>query len=91
MTTQVDWNDGSGQKITLTYNSTEGTQTISVSSAEYSGYLSRTKDITFTASANGQTVTQTLTVTQSGKNITIITFNDNAITSNDVAVGYEQQ
>lgn len=89
MTTQVDWNDGTGQKITLTYNAAEGTQTISVSSATNGGYLSRTKDITFTASANGNTVTQTLTVTQTGKDITVITYNDSAITRNDVAVGYE--
>lgn len=90
MTTQVDWGDGSGDKITLTYAAAEGNQVISVSSAANTGYLERSKSITFSASANGTTVTQTLTVKQSGKDIVIITRNDNAFTRNDVAVGYEQ-
>ena len=88
MTTELDWNDGSGEKITLTYGSAEGTQTISVSSATHTGYIARTRTITFQTSAGSPTETATLTVTQSGKNITIITYNDKAITRNDVAVGY---
>ena len=89
MTTQLDWNDGSGEKITLTYTAAAGNQTISVSSAPNTGYIARTRTITFQTSAGSPTATATLTVTQSGKNITIITYNDKAITRNDVAVGYE--
>ena len=90
MTTQIDWGDGSGQKITLTYTASEGNQTVTVTSDAYVGYLTRTKDITFTATAGGTTITRVLTVVQNGKDITIITRNDVASTQNDVAVGYEQ-
>ena len=90
MTTQVSWNDGTGEKIYLTYGASEGNQTITVTSDAHTGYIERTKDINFTVSAGGTTVTRTLTVRQSGKNITIVTFNDVAMTQNDVAVGYEQ-
>ena len=90
MTTQIDWGDGSGQKITLTYTASEGNQTVTVTSDANVGYLTRTKDITFSATAGGTTITRVLTVVQNGKNITIITRNDVASTQNDVAVGYEQ-
>ena len=89
MTTQVEWGDGSGDKITLTYSASEGNQTVAVSSDAHSGYVSRTKDITFTATAGGTTITSVLTVVQVGKDITIITRNDVYSTDNDVAVGYE--
>lgn len=89
MTTQVDWNDGSGDKIYLTYGASEGTQTVSVSSDTHTGYESRSRDIVFQVSAGGTTITKILTVVQSGKDITIITRNDVASTSNNVAVGYE--
>ena len=90
MTTQVNWGDGSGEKIYLTYTASEGNQTVSVTSDAHTGYITRSKDITFTATAGGTTITQTLTVIQSGKDITIITRNNVAMTENDVAVGYEQ-
>ena len=89
MTTQVAWGDGSGDKITLTYAAAEGTQTVAVSSDPCTGYVTRTKDITFQVTAGGTTITKTLTVTQSAHDFLLITFNDTAITSNDVAVGYE--
>ena len=88
-TTTIPWGDGSGDNIYLTYSSASGNQTITVSSDAYADYIDRSQDITFSATANGTTVTATLTVTQSGKNITIITRNDTAFTRNDVAVGYE--
>ncbi len=89
MTTQVDWSDGSGEKIYLTYGASEGNQTITVTSDPHTGYVTRSKDIVFTVSAGGTTITRTLTVNQSGKDITIITRNDTAFTRNEVAVGYE--
>ena len=89
MTTQVAWGDGSGDKITLTYAAAEGTQTVAVSSDPCTGYVTRTKDITFQVSAGGTTITKTLTVTQTANDFLLITFNDTAITSNDVAVGFE--
>lgn len=87
MTTQIDWGDGTGDKITLTYDAAAGNQTILVSSAANAGYEDRTKTITFSASG-AESVT--LTVTQSSKNIIIITRNDVATSYDDVAVGYEQ-
>lgn len=90
MTTQVSWNDGTGDKIYLSYSASEGNQTVTITSDAHTGYVNRTKDITFSATAGGTTITRTLTVVQSGKNITIITRNDTAMTQNDVAVGYEQ-
>ena len=90
MTTQVSWGDGSGEKIYLTYGASEGNQTIQITSDAHTGYIDRTRDIIFSISAGGQTINAVLTVVQSGKNITIITRNDVAMTENDVAVGYEQ-
>lgn len=90
MTTQIDWGDGSGDKITLTYTAASGDQTVLISSAAYTGQSYRTKDITFTVSAGGTTITRVLTVKQSsGSTLTIITYNDAAITHSDTAVGYD--
>lgn len=90
MTTQVDWGDGSGDKITLTYAASEGNQTVLVSSDANAGYIERKKDIVFSVTAGGTTISRTLTVVQRGKDITIITRNDVATKVNEVAVGYEQ-
>lgn len=89
MTTQVEWGDGSGDKIYLTYGASEGTQTIAITSDPNVGYTTRTKDITFSVNAGGTTISRVLTINQVGKDITIVTFNDTAITHNDTAVGYE--
>ena len=89
MTTSLSWNDGSGDKIYLTYGAAEGTQTVSVSSDPCAGYLERSRDIVFQVSAGGTTISRTLTVVQSGKDITIITRNDVYSVDNEVAVGYE--
>ena len=89
MTTQIDWGDGSGQKITLTYTASAGNQTVLISSDAYTGVSSRSKNITFTVSAGGTTISRVLTVTQrSDSTLTIITYNDTAITRSDTAVGY---
>lgn len=90
MTTQVSWNDGTGDKIYLSYEASEGNQMVTITSDAHTGYTNRSKDIVFSISAGGMTISRTLTVVQSGKNITIITRNDVAMTENDVAVGYEQ-
>ena len=88
MTTQIDWGDGSGDKITLTYTAASGDQTILVSSAAYAGAY-RSKDITFTVTAGGTTISRVLTVVQSSDDVlTIITRNDTVSTDNSVAVGY---
>lgn len=89
MTTQVDWNDGSGDKITLTYSAAQGAQTISVSSPANTGYETRTRIITFTTTAGSPIATATLQVTQRGNDITIIIRNDVYSVDNNVAVGYE--
>lgn len=90
MTTQVDWGDGSGDKITLSYSASEGNQVVSVTSDAHTGYVERSKDIVFRVSVGDTNISQTLTVKQSGKDFVIITRNDTAFTRNDVAVGYEQ-
>ena len=89
MTTSLSWNDGTTDKLYLTYAASEGNQTISVTSDAHTGYESRSRDVVFQVTAGGTTITRTLTVTQLGKDITIIVRNDVAITSNEVAVGYE--
>ena len=89
MTTSLSWNDGSGEKLYLTYSASEGNQTIAVTSDAHTGYVPRSRDIVFQVTAGGTTISRTLTVTQLGKDITIITRNDVYITSNEVAVGYE--
>ena len=90
MVTEVPWNDGSGDKIYLTYSASEGNQTVVITSDAHTGYEERTNDIIFTAVAGQTTIIRTLTVKQAGKDIIIVTFNDTAITHNNVAVGYEQ-
>jgi hypothetical protein len=89
MITQIGWDDGTGEKIYLSYAASEGNQTVTITSDAHTGYIDRTKDITFSVSAGNKTISAVLTVVQSGKNITIITRNDTAMTENDVAVGYE--
>lgn len=89
MVTQIGWDDGTGEKIYLSYAASEGNQTVTITSDAHTGYIDRTKDITFSVSAGNKTISAVLTVVQSGKNITIITRNDTAMTENDVAVGYE--
>ena len=89
MVQEIEWGDGSGQKLYLTYTAASGNQTVSITSDALAGYEPRSKDLVFSASAGGTTVTSTLRVTQTAKDITIVTFNDKAITRNDVAVGYE--
>ena len=66
MTTQIDWNDGSGDKIYLSYSASEGNQNVAVSSDANTG-LSRSKEIQFKVVAGGQTITKTLTVEQEGR------------------------
>lgn len=90
MTTQIGWNDGTGEKIYLSYSASEGNQTVTITSDAHTGYVKRTRDITFSVTAGGTTISRVLTVVQQGKDITIITRNDVAMTENDVAVGYEQ-
>lgn len=89
MTTSLSWNDGTTDKLYLTYTASEGNQTIAVTSDAHTGYIERSRDVVFTVTAGGTTISRTLTVTQLGKDITIITRNDTAFTRNDVAIGYE--
>ena len=90
MTTQVDWGDGSGEKITLTYGASQGSQTIMVSSPANSGVSPRYVDVTFTTISGLPVVAKTLRITQEAGSgdLVIITRNDVFITDNDVAVGY---
>lgn len=90
MTTTVPWNDGTGESLYLTYGASEGNQTVTVTSDAHTGYIERTRDIMFSVTAGSTTISRTLTVRQTGKDITIITRNDVASTENEVAVGYEQ-
>ena len=90
MITQVSWNDGTGDQIYLSYEASEGNQMVTITSDAHTGYINRSKDIVFSISAGGTTISRTLTVVQNGKDITIITRSDTAITQNDVAVGYKQ-
>lgn len=89
MTTSLSWNDGTTDKLYLTYTASEGNQTIAVTSDAHTGYIERSRDVVFTVTAGGTTISRTLTVTQLGKDITIIIRNDVYSVDNDVAVGYE--
>lgn len=62
-TTILDWNDGTGDKITLTYGAAEGSQSVAVSSDPNGGPTARTRIVTFSASGVSP---QTLTITQDG-------------------------
>ena len=87
MRTTIPWGDGSGDNIYLDYTAASGSQTVLVSSDANAGYEDRSKDVVFAASGAGSA---TLTVTQpAGSDFVIITYNDTAITRDDVAVGYQ--
>lgn len=63
MTTTIDWGDGSGDKITITYNEASGNQSVSVTSDVNNQSVSRMKVVTFTTTKGG-TITRTLTINQ---------------------------
>lgn len=89
MTTSLNWNDGTTDKLYLTYSASEGNQNISVSSDALTGAGSRSRDVVFQVTAGGTTITRVLKVRQGVDGvITIITRNDTVIKVNDVAVGY---
>lgn len=90
MVKQIDWDDGSGDKITLTYSATSGNQNVLVSSDANAGANPRSKDITFSVTAGQTTISRTLTVVQlaATSDLVIITRNDVYPTYNDTAVGY---
>ena len=90
--TTIPWGDGSGDNIYLTYPTASGDQTVTVTSDANAGASSRSKDITFSVTAGGTTISRTLTVVQetaSGE-LTIITRNGVASMDNDTVVGYKQ-
>lgn len=90
MTQQIPWNDGSGDKIYLTYSASSGSQTVAVSSDANGGFLDRTQAISFSyIGTGGSTLVQTLTVVQAaGSDLIVITRNDTCITYNDVGIGF---
>ena len=89
MDTQIDWGDGSGDKITLTYSAASGNQTVLVSSDANAGANPRSKNITFSVTVGQTTISRTLTVVQeAASDLVIITRNDVCTTYNDTAVGY---
>lgn len=63
MTKTIDWGDGSGDKITLTYDAASGNQTVQVSSAKNLTSKKRSKTITFATTVGG-TISRTLSVSQ---------------------------
>lgn len=90
MTKTIDWGDGTTDKITLTYNAASGNQNVSISSDANSDFVERSKDITFSALVGGKVVlTRTLTITQQGRNLIVVTDNGVATTDNDVVGGDE--
>lgn len=74
--TTIPWGDGSGDNLYLTYPSASGDQTIEVSSDANTGSVDRSKVVTFSASANGQTVTKILTLIQAKTAEQYIVFAD---------------
>lgn len=87
--TTIPWGDGSGDNIYLTYPSASGDQTVTVTSDANAGASSRSKNITFSVTAGGTTISRTLTVVQAASgDLIIITRNDVYPTYNDTAVGY---
>ena len=64
MVQEVSWGDGSGGKIYLSCQATEGDQTVLVSSDANTGLESRTKEIAFSTSEGGTAITRSLSVTQ---------------------------
>lgn len=70
---QIDWNDGTGGKIQLSYSASTGDQVISVSSDANPVYLERKKTVTFQTTSGTPSLTATLTIKQSGKDVILPT------------------
>jgi len=88
-TTTIPWGDGSGDNIYLTYSSASGNQTVEVTSDANTGYVDRTKDITFTVVAGQSVITRTLTVIQlAGSDLIVPVFNGVYPAYDDVARGF---
>lgn len=86
MVQEIPWEDGSGDKIYLTFNASEGDQVVLVSS-DPNGGATRIKDITFISSVGN--ISRVLTIIQErGMDLVSITWNDTCITYNDTAIGY---
>lgn len=89
MVLEIPWGDGSGDKIYLSLNASEGDQAILVTSDANGGNVSRSKNITFSASSGQSSISRVLTVVQNpGGTLTIITHNNAAIVNNQSVVGY---
>lgn len=90
MVKQIDWGDGSGDKITLTYSATSGNQTVLVSSVANAGANPRSKIIKFTVVAGNVTIERELTVMQPAKSngLVVITRNNEFVTYDYTGIGY---
>lgn len=90
MVKQIDWGDGSGDKITLTYSATSGNQTVLVSSVVNAGAHPRSKIIKFTVVAGNVTIERELTITQpaNSNGIVVITRNNEFVTYDYTGIGY---
>lgn len=90
MVLEIPWGDGSGDKIYLSLNASEGDQVVLVTSDANGGNVSRSKNITFSASSGQSTISRVLTVQQMAatNDLVIITRNDVYPTYNDTAIGY---
>lgn len=90
MVIEIPWGDGSGDKIYLSLDASEGDQEVLVSSDANGGNVARSKNITFSASSGQSTISRVLTVQQlaATNDLIIITRNDVYPTYNDTAVGY---
>lgn len=85
-TTTIPWGDGSGDNIYLTYDASQGDQTVLVSS-DANGGDTRQKVITFVSTVGN--ISRSLTVLQeSGMDYVSITWNDVCITYDDTAIAY---
>lgn len=74
VTTEIPWGDGSGDKIYLTRNASEGDQVVQVSSDANSGAAARTKVVTFTSGVGN--IQRQLTINQAGVPEQYIVFAD---------------
>lgn len=74
VTTEIPWGDGSGDKIYLTRNASEGDQVVQVSSDANSGAAARTKVVTFTSGVGN--IQRQLTINQEGVPEDYIVFAD---------------
>lgn len=83
-----DWEDDSGDVVTITYDGTAGTSTTTVRSDANDSYEDRSITVDFETTAGNPKAVARQTITQYGNDIDVISYDNKTITYNNKVLGY---